>query len=266
MSRKISFIGIGAISGAVLERLIRADFASASEIFASDVNQARLDEVKREYGVRASTDSSDAVGFGDVIVLGVMPKDGRHLLEEIRDLLSESQVAVSFVGLLTTGVIEEILRSPIGVTRVTPSIPSMVGAGFNVFCFGRYMRSKEIDWVKNFLNVLGEYKEVDEDRMEIYSLLSAMGPAYFLPFLDVLIDFGVENGLSLDEARKAICSTMKGTAELASRIQRPIEDLNNMVRTQPLKAREQELRSIIKEELNKTLRQQAQLKEELAGS
>ena len=255
MDKKMSFSGAGAMGGAVLERLISAGFVAADAVLACDIDQGKLSEITHKFNAKTSVDNHDAARFGDAIVLAVPPKQARQVLEEIRDSLTESQILVSLMALVSTSFIEETLRSRIGVTRVMPNIPSLVGAGFNAVSFGRYMSSEDKEWVKSFLNVLGEYREIDEEKMEIYTILSAMGPTYFLPFVDTLIKFGVTQGLSYEEARKAVASTLRGTAELVSKVDRPVEDLKNLIGTQPLKAREQELRSIMEAELNRTLQQ-----------
>ena len=263
MGRRISFIGTGAMGGAVLERLIEAKFVDADAVFACDIDQAKLTETKQKFDVRTSTDNSDAARFGDAIVLAVPPKEARQVLEEIRDSLLESKILISLVALIPIGLIEETLRLRIGAVRVMPNMPSMVGSGFNVFSFGRYLSSEDKEWVRSLLGVLGEYKEVGEEKIEIYSILSAMGPTYFLPFVDTLIEFGKNNGLSYEEARKAGASTLEGTGELVSRVDRSIESLKNMIGTQPLKTREEQIRSIMKEELNRTLQQLKVAKEKL---
>jgi pyrroline-5-carboxylate reductase len=261
----MSLIGVGAMGSAVLDRLVQAAFVDAEAVFICDMNPDRLDAIKCRLDVRASRDNREGARFGDVIILTVPPKQACPVLEEIRDSLSESKMLVSLVALLSTSLIEETLRSRIGVVRVMPNIPSMVGSGFNVFCFGRHISSGDKEWVKSMLSVLGEHEEVDEDKIETYTVLSAMGPTYFLPFVDELIRFGASNGLSYQEARKVAASTIRGTAELVSKVDRPVEELKNMIGTQPLKMREQELRSIMQDELGKTLQQLKTAKDRLSG-
>lgn len=255
MIKKISFIGVGAMGSAVLERLIDVSFISKDSVLACDIDQNRLDEIKRKFNVGTSIDNRDAARFGDAVILAVPPKQTRQVLEEIKDSLSEDKVLVSLAALVSIRVIEETLKLHVGVTRVMPNIPSLVGEGFNVFSFGRYMSSEGKKWVRSFLKTLGEYREVEEEKMENYTILSAMGPTYFLPFVDTLIKFGVDQGLSYEEARTAVSSTLRGTAELVSKVDKPVEDLKNMIGTQPLKAREQELRSMMETELNRICRQ-----------
>jgi pyrroline-5-carboxylate reductase len=265
LEKRISFIGVGAMGSAVLDRLVQAAFVGAENAFICDMNPDRLEAIKRRLDVRASRDNREGGTFGDAIILAVPPKQACPVLEEIRDSLSESKILVSLVALVSTSLIEETLRSRIGVARVMPNIPSMVGSGFNVFCFGRHISSGDKEWVKSMLGLLGDHEEVDEDKIETYTVLSAMGPTYFLPFVDELIRFGASNGLSYQKARKAVTSTMRGTSELASKVDRPIEELKNMIGTQPLKMREQELRSIMQEELGKTLQQLKTAKDRLSG-
>jgi len=261
----MSLIGAGTMGSAVLDRLVQAAFVGAEAVFICDMNPDRLDAIKRRLDARASRDNREGATFADAIILAVPPRQACPVLEEIRDSLSESKIVVSLVALVPTSLIEETLRSRIGVVRVMPNIPSMVGSGFNVFCFGRHISSGDKEWVKSMLSVLGEHEEVDEDKIETYTVLSAMGPTYFLPFVDELIRFGASNGLSYQEARKVAASTIRGTAELVSKVDRPVEELKNMIGTQPLKMREQELRSIMQDELGKTLQQLKTAKDRLSG-
>jgi len=261
----MSLIGAGTMGSAVLDRLVQAAFVGAEAVFICDMNPDRLDAIKRRLDARASRDNREGATFADAIILAVPPRQACPVLEEIRDSLSESKIVVSLVALVPTSLIEETLRSRIGVVRVMPNIPSMVGSGFNVFCFGRHISSGDKEWVKSMLSVLGEHEEVDEDKIETYTVLSAMGPTCFLPFVDELIRFGASNGLSYQEARRVAASTIRGTAELVSKVDRPVEELKNMIGTQPLKMREQELGSIMQDELGKTLQQLKTAKDRLSG-
>ena len=62
-----------------------------------------------------------------------------------------------------------------------------------------------------------------------------------------------------------MASTLEGTGELVSKVDRPIEDLKNMIGTQPLRIREQELRAVMEEELSKALQQINVAKEKLTN-
>lgn len=253
MDRKISFIGVGKMGGALLERLVNAGFVSKDNVLACDINGDRLDELRQRLGIMISQDNKKGARFGDIVLIAVMPKLVRSVLEEIRPEISEEKVIVSVAALIPIETIESTLGTKTGVVRIMPNIPSLVGSGFNLVCFGSFLKEQDKQFVRNMLTVWGEYREVDEDKMNLYTVISAMGPTYFTPFLDVLVRFGVEKGLTEAEAREVACLMLKGTAELVSKVQSPIEDLKNMITSQPLKEKEQELKSIFKETLEKTL-------------
>ncbi|MEM4251120.1 MAG: pyrroline-5-carboxylate reductase dimerization domain-containing protein, partial [Candidatus Bathyarchaeia archaeon] len=201
--------------------------------------------------------------FADAVVIAVPPRNVLDVLKEIRASLSDSQILVSLAALISTSLIEETLQMRIAVARVMPNIACLVGAGFNVYSFGRYMTPEGRKWTEEFLGALGVYRQIDEEKMEIYSILSAMGPTYFLPFVDNLIKFGENEGLSQEEARIAVASTLGGTAQLISQTRRPVEEIKNLIGTQPLQKRERELRTVLTEELSRTLQQMRSAKEKL---
>jgi pyrroline-5-carboxylate reductase len=253
MNKKISFIGVGKMGGALLERLVNAGFVSTDNVLACDIDRDRLDELRQRLGIMISQDNKKGARFGDTALIAVMPKLVRSVLEEIRHEISEEKVIVSVAALIPIETIESTLGGKVGVVRIMPNIPSLVGSGFNLVCFGNFLKDQDRQFVRNMLAVWGAYREVDDDKMNLYTVISAMGPTYFTPFLDVLVRFGVEKGLTEAEAREVACLTLKGTAELVSKVQSPIEDLKNMITSQPLKEKEQELKSIFKETLEKTL-------------
>jgi len=252
------------MGGAVLQRLIDAKFANAGDVFACDIDQNRLVEIRDKFGVTVSTDNREGARFGDLVVLAVPPKESIKVLEDLRDILSKPRILVSLVALVSTSLIEKILRSRVCVVRVMPNIPSIVGQGFSLFSFGRYVTPDDEELVKSFLDVLGEHLEVDEQEIELYSVLSAMGPTYFLPFVEALIRFGVCNGLTYAKARKAVASTLRGTAELILKSSRPVDELKNMIGARPLDRYEEQIASTMELELNRTLQQIKHAKESFA--
>lgn len=250
---KITFIGTGKMGGALLERILNTGFVSNEHVLACDINENRLKELQQKFGVNISYDNREGAKFGDMVIIAVMPKQVREILEQIKTEISESKLVISVAALVSTESIEKILMKNVSVVRVMPNIPSLVGSGFNLVCFGSFVEDEDKERIRKMLAVWGEYREVAEEKMELYTVISAMGPTYFFPFLDTLVSFGIENGLSESEAREAACLTLKGTADAALKIPINIENLKNMIGSQPLKDKEQELKAMLKEALDKTL-------------
>jgi len=261
---KITFIGTGKMGGTLLERLLNTGFVSNEHVLACDINENLLKELQQKFGVNISNNNREGAKFGDVVIIAVMPKQVREILEEIKTEISESKLVISVAALVSTKSIEKILMKNMGVIRIMPNIPSLVGSGFNLICFGSFMKDEDKERIRKMLSVWGEYREVAEEKMELYTVISAMGPTYFFPFLDTLVSFGIENGLSESEAREAACLTLKGTADAALKIPITIENLKNMIGSQPLKDKEQELKATLKEALNKTLNELRTISKKMA--
>jgi len=241
------------MGGALLERCLEAGVVLKDDTFACDVDESRLGDLKERLKINVAKDNKKGAEFGDVVVIAVMPKQVREVIEEISTEISESKTVISVAALVSTRSIESILVKNAGVVRVMPNIPSLVGSGFNLVTFGKFVQEEKKVRIKELLSAWGEYREIEEQKMELYTVISAMGPTYFFPFLNTLISFGAENGLKEREVKEAVCLTLKGTADLTMKTSRPVNELKDMIASQPLHEKEQELKSILREALNKTL-------------
>jgi len=250
---KIAFIGTGKMGGALLERLLDTGFVSRPDVLACDLNENRLNELREKLQIEVSRDNKRGAEFGELVVVAVMPKQVRGVLEEIRSEISESKVVISVAALVSTASIEDALTKKVAVARVMPNIPSLTGSGFNLICYGKHVKEEDKDRMRQVLSAWGEYREVREEDIETYTVITAMGPTYFLPYIDTLVRFGTDNGLAEKEAREAACLTMKGTAETVASTPIPVDDLKNMIGTQPLKDKEPALRLMLREALDKAL-------------
>jgi len=252
---KIALVGVGSMGGALLERCLGAGVVSKGDIYAYDKDEVRLAELHKRLRINVSNDNGEGVEFGDVVIIAVTPTRVKDVIEETSAKFSESKTIVSVAALVSTRSIEKMLIRNVGVVRVMPNIPSLVGSGFNLVTFGKTIKEKGKAQVMKLLSAWGKYQEIDEEQMELYTVMSAMGPTYFFPFIDTLVNFGVENGLSEKEAKETVCSTLRGTADLTMKASKPVDELKNMVASQPLHDREQEFKSVLKEALDKTFKE-----------
>ena len=100
---KIAIIGAGKMGGALLERLLDAGFVSKTDILACDLNETRLNELKEKLQIEVSRDNKRGAKFGDLVIVAVMPKQVRGVLEEIRPEISESKKSLGAQPTLILG-------------------------------------------------------------------------------------------------------------------------------------------------------------------
>src|SRR5690606_41940342 len=73
------------------------------------------------------------------------------------------------------------------------------------------------DLSESLLRAVGEVVWVDSDRaIDSVTAVSGSGPAYVFLFLEALIQAGMEQGLSQEQARQLALATFHGATQLAS--------------------------------------------------
>jgi pyrroline-5-carboxylate reductase len=260
---KIGLIGAGAIGGAVIDRLLSGAGSEAKDIVACEIKDARRDEIAHRFGVRTSSDPADAAQ-ADLVILAVPPLEMGKVIAVIRDRLQHRPAIVSFAAGMPVSLIESLLPPAMPVVRINPNSPSLVGAGFNPVTYGSQLTSEARALANRFLAALGQAVEVDDSAMNIYTALTAVGPTYFLPVLDAMINAGLEAGLTREAAVEAAAATAEGTAAMAkARTENP-EQLKLYTGLRPLK--DAEVRELVRQAIADAAARMSALQQKIADS
>jgi pyrroline-5-carboxylate reductase len=227
--RNWGFIGSGRISSVIIERLIEVKALVPEQVLASDLDPGQVQQLVDRFAISAASSNAEVVERSDIVVLAVPPKEVLPVLREIKAFFGGDHLIVSVAAAIPTLAIEEAVEKALPVVRVIPNIPSLVGAGMNPFCLGRYVGESDLRRVERLLEVLGDSEKVDEADMPIMTALTAMGPTYVLPVLQALIDTAVDCGLSADRARELAARTFHGTAGLVLETQRSPRELRKLI-------------------------------------
>jgi len=107
-----------------------------------------------------------------------------------------------------------MLEKPAKVVRVMPNIGVAVGEGALGVTANYLLAPDELESVAALLAPLGRIVEVNEEQMDAVTALGGSGPAFFLSFLEAMIDGGVKMGLPRDKAYALAVQTIKGTVAL----------------------------------------------------
>jgi pyrroline-5-carboxylate reductase len=213
MLTSTGFIGAGKMAEAMIAGLIERKFVAPGDIFASDVDSARLEELRRRYGISTTPDNAGVVARASLCVLAVKPQQLDAVLRELAPSIGSAHLMVSIAAGKTTTHLESLL--PAGrVVRVMPNIACLVGAGMNVFTRGTRATEEDAATVSRLLSCCGQALELPESLFDAVTALSGSGPAFFAYLLDRLVDGAVREGLPRDQALRLACQTMAGTARL----------------------------------------------------
>jgi pyrroline-5-carboxylate reductase len=224
----IGFIGGGRVTRIILGGWSRAG-RSLADIFVSDPEVRVLDCLKSDFPeIQTVVGDSSQAAAQRIVVLAVHPPAIAAVLPTIQPSLRPDAILVSLAPKWTIDKLSTLLGGFSRIARMIPNAPSIVGQGFNPISFAPLLAERDRRDVLQRLDGLGQMPEVAEETLEIYAILSAMGPTYLWPQLYELRSLAESFGLSAADASTALAAMVQGTLATmtdAGLTQHAVEDL-----------------------------------------
>jgi pyrroline-5-carboxylate reductase len=211
----VSVIGCGNMGGALIKGLSRS---GKYDIIACDLDESVLEDIEA-YCSTTTTDPAEAAA-ADVVVVAVKPKYVGDVLDSLD--LDPGQTLVTIAAGITTDFVAE--RTDATVVRVMPNLAAETGD-----------MAAAVTWdeadedVREMLDDLGEFVEIEEELMDAATALNGSGPAFVFYLLQSMKEGAVEEGLSPDQAEVLAAQTFKGAAETVLNDDRSVDELIDAV-------------------------------------
>jgi pyrroline-5-carboxylate reductase len=232
-SYSIGFIGGGRITSIFLEGWKKAGDLPGS-IIVSDSNPDVLQNLKAKYpAIEGISDNKKAAGC-DYVFLSLHPPAVGAALTEVQIALKPDAVLVSLAPKWTIAQISAALGGFNRITRIIPNAPSIIGKGYNPVAFSGALTGDARKNILRLVKVFGDSPEVDEEKLEAYAILTAMGPTYFWFQLQKLRELGCSFGLAAKETDQALYEMIKGTAKTLFKSGLSYPDVVNLIPVKPL--------------------------------
>ena len=213
--KKIAILGSGNMGEALISGLIVSESSDPKNIICTDIRTEKLDEIRREYGVRTTTDNLKAVMESDIIVYAVKPQIIAAVLKETAEKLDMSKLVISIAAGVPMAAIESCLNKDLRLIRVMPNIAASVKEAASAIAAGAHATQEDIDLALAIFNSIGKSIFLKENYlMDAITGLSGSGPAYIFLIVDALADAGVKMGLARSEALFLSTQTVLGAAKL----------------------------------------------------
>ncbi|NLZ38637.1 MAG: pyrroline-5-carboxylate reductase [Firmicutes bacterium] len=210
MSEQIGIIGVGAMGGALLKGLL-AGGLNPEKILVSDTDSVRLQQVAYKCGVTSSK-VEEIARSAKIIFIAVKPQDIKDLLAQLAPLLKPGQLIVSVVAGVTISEFEHNFIHEVGVIRVMPNTPCLIGEGAMAVSTGNYVHKTDLTLVESWLKNIGAVHIVPERFLDAVTGVSGSGPAYVYLLIEALADGGVLCGLPRSLAQELAVQTVLGSA------------------------------------------------------
>ena len=109
-NKTIGFIGAGNMAEAMIRGLLRGEDFEAKQITASGPREERMDELRRSYGIEATTDNR-VPASSQIVVLSVKPQILSRVLESVADAISPDALVISIAAGVPVSAIQSRLAT-----------------------------------------------------------------------------------------------------------------------------------------------------------
>ncbi|MBZ0168339.1 pyrroline-5-carboxylate reductase [Candidatus Methylomirabilis lanthanidiphila] len=212
--RTIGFIGSGNMAEAMIRGLLEAKLVTADQIIASDIVEARRQQIHLRYDVETVTEGRDVGLKASILILAVKPQDMEGALHGIAASVDQTKTVISVAAGITIAFIAERLPAGVRIVRAMPNAPALVLAGAAGIAKGEHATAEDLQIAEVIFAAVGKTVVVEEKHLDAVTGLSGSGPAYVFLLIEALTDAGVKVGLARDVAGLLAAQTVLGAAKM----------------------------------------------------
>ena len=210
---RFGVIGVGNMGAAII-RGVAKKLLSSEQIFVTDVDPQKVDELRTELGVNAFDTVGQLVENVDTILYSAKPNNAAKIFKQARELVKPSQLLISIAAGIPIAQLESYFAESIPVIRVMPNIAVTVGSGVAAISPGSYADENHLAKSQTIFNAVGSSLIIEEKQLDAVTGLSGSGPAFVFVFIEALIDAGVHVGLSREDAHQLAVQTVLGATKI----------------------------------------------------
>lgn len=247
--KSFGFIGGGRVVRIILKALQNENQLPA-KIIISDSNQEILNRIKTEFPSVIITSKNTEPAECDYVFVSLHPPVIASVITEIKDILKEGSYLISLAPKISIKKFKELSGKNIKVIRLIPNAISYINKGYNPIAFDSTLTEENREEMFQLFNLLGTTVEVDEEKLESYAIITAMGPTYLWFQLETIHNLGKSFGLTDEELKNGLLSTITGAVETLYNSGLNFEQVKDLIPVKPLAESENQIREIYSNSLN----------------
>jgi pyrroline-5-carboxylate reductase len=238
----IGFIGGGRITRILLQAFDNKKI-NLLQAYVFDVNAQITEKLKKRFpDIHLAT--LEEVAAQEIVILALHPPVIMETLQKIGAIVTEKTIFASLAPKINSAKISAALPQITKLARMIPNATSIINEGYNPVWFAPTFPSDEKEVVLQMLDFLGTMREVEENKLEAYAVVSAMAPTYFWFQWKKLVDLGREFGLGHNESKEAVLQSMYGAIETYFNSGMLPEEVMDLIPIKPIGDHEKEIESI----------------------
>ncbi len=209
---KLGFVGAGNMASGLARgwAAAKGEPGAPEAMLFADADPEKAKRLAEEVGGEAIEGNRALAEAADLVVLAVKP----DVLEEVAGELSE--VGTPVLSILAGTSLETLTNALPGIelVRVMPNLGAQLREAVLCVAYPDDTDEGRRSSIDELLGVLGEVIELDEDLIESATPIMSCSPGYLALIAEVLVDAGVKEGLSEDQATRMVARAMSATGGL----------------------------------------------------
>ena len=228
---RLCLAGGGKMGSALLAGWLDAG-VSPTDVMVVEPDGAIAQDLAAKFSVSVAADLAEHVVSKPpaVVVFAVKPQKMDAVTPLYAAFAGPATVFLSIAAERSIASFTRGLGGEAAIVRAMPNTPAAIGLGISVACANDRVSAAQRHLCDGLLAAVGEVAWVeDEALLDAVTAVSGSGPAYLFLFIECLAAAGERAGLSGELARQLAYATVHGAAELAYRLDDPVETLRRNV-------------------------------------
>lgn len=175
---------------------------------------ANKDGFKAYKNIESLNETNNIKKF-DIIFLAVKPQQMEETVRSLYNFNLHKSVFVSIAAGLSFSWFRKKINKEIKIIRAMPNLPASIGFGVTGYCKSKNLTKDE---EKNVYTLLSAFSKViylkNESLIDNVTAISGSGPGYIFYLVETLSQIGVDQGLSIKDAKTLARETLIGSARL----------------------------------------------------
>jgi pyrroline-5-carboxylate reductase len=209
---RLGFVGAGNMAGGLARGWAAArDEPGAPEaMLFADADPEKARRLAEEVGGEAVEGNLALADSSDLVLLAVKPKD---LDEVAADLVQAGTPVISILAGTSLKTLHEALPG-IDLIRVMPNLGAQLRQAVLCVAYGHTVGDAERRRAADLLGLVGEVIELDEGLIDAATAIMGCTPGYLALMAEILVEAGVNEGLTEDQAQRMAAKAMSATGGL----------------------------------------------------
>lgn len=209
---KVGFVGAGNMASGIAHGWAAAagEHGAPEAMLFSDADPRRAERLADEVGGEAIEGNTALGKASDLIVLAVKP----NVLDDVAGELVEAGTPV--ISILAGTSLERLGEAFPGIelVRVMPNLGARLRQAVLCVTYPDGTPPERREMTNQLLGLLGEVIELEEELIDAATAIMGCSPGYLALMAEVLVEAGVREGLTADQAMRMVSRAMSATGGL----------------------------------------------------